>query len=83
MAAVSDDPIEAAANYLAQGKISQADYAAIFEGRAHERIAELRSLLSDAGEKLSLYRKAHSGEYIGGAEYTDLMQRIIAALAEE
>jgi hypothetical protein len=25
---MTDDPIEAAANYLAQGKISQADYAA-------------------------------------------------------
>lgn len=33
-----------------------------------------------AREKLALYRAAHSGEYLGGVEYTELMRRIDAVL---
>lgn len=42
--------------------------------------AELRQLLMDCAEKLNLYRAQHSGEYIGGGEYTELQKRIVATL---
>lgn len=41
---------------------------------------ELRTLLMDCAEKLNLYRAQHSGEYIGGVEYTALQRRIVKAL---
>lgn len=41
----------------------------------------LSDALLDAKLKLQLYREKHSGEYIGGVEYTELMRRIDAALA--
>ena len=41
---------------------------------------DLRPLLRLAKEKLQLYRAQHSGEYVGGVEFTDLMRRIDAAL---
>ena len=43
---------------------------------------DLREALRHAREKLMLYRKAHSGEYIGGMEYSQLMRQIDAALAK-
>lgn len=44
-------------------------------------ILRLRSALFDAKLKLQLYRNAHSGKYIGGVEYTQLMKRIDDALS--
>jgi hypothetical protein len=40
----------------------------------------LLSILSDAKDKLELYRKAHGGEYVGGVEYGELMRRMEEAL---
>jgi len=42
--------------------------------------AELRQLLMNCADKLQRYRHEHSGEYIGGVEYTELQRRIVAAL---
>ena len=39
-------------------------------------IMRLRDLLGDCRTKLTFYRKAHSGEYLGGVEYSELMHRI-------
>lgn len=39
-------------------------------------------VLHAAREKLKLYRGQHSGEYVGGMEYTTLMELIDKALAE-
>jgi len=54
-------------------------------GEANAKMAaectELRNVLGDAKVKLALYRMNHSGEYIGGVEYMELMNRIDAALA--
>lgn len=49
---------------------------------AIDRIAELEAVLSAAKKKLELYRAQHSGEYVGGVEYTELMARIDAALSK-
>lgn len=46
------------------------------------RIAELEAVLSAAKAKLELYRAQHSGEYVGGVEFTELMARIDAALSK-
>ena len=46
------------------------------------RIVRLRAALALAKEKLELYRAQHSGEYVGGVEYSELMQQINAALSE-
>jgi hypothetical protein len=40
----------------------------------------MRQVLIDCKEKLRLYRAQHSGEYVGGVEYMELMRRIDAAL---
>lgn len=40
----------------------------------------VREALTNAREKLKLYRAQHSGEYIGGMEYTSLIRQIDAAL---
>ncbi len=40
------------------------------------RINQFRNALIAAKEKLELYRAAHSGEFIGGVEYTTLMRQI-------
>jgi hypothetical protein len=96
---MADDPIEAAANYLQQGKISQADYAAIFEGRAHERIAELRAaaapfaafrlLIKDngTGPVVTYTEQFKNDKKIEGAKSVTLevedFDRIVAALAEK
>ncbi len=42
----------------------------------------LREALEAAKLKLSLYRGEHSGEYVGGMQYTDLMTMIDEALDE-
>jgi hypothetical protein len=42
----------------------------------------LRGTLLAAKEKLRLYRAGHSGEYIGGVEYTSLMKQIDDVLDE-
>jgi hypothetical protein len=33
-------------------------------------------LLQDVKEKLALYRAEHSGAYVGGVEYSELVRRI-------
>jgi hypothetical protein len=38
------------------------------------------AVLEACAEKLALYRAAHSGEYVGGVEYTDLQARIAATV---
>ena len=48
---------------------------------SQKECTELRNVLGDAKVKLALYRMNHSGEYIGGVEYMELMNRIDAALA--
>lgn len=40
-----------------------------------------RTALEHAKQKLQLYREAHSGEYVGGVEYTRLIAEIDEALA--
>ncbi len=40
----------------------------------------MKTALQAAKEKLQLYRAEHSGNYIGGIEYTDLIRMIDAAL---
>lgn len=44
------------------------------------RSLTMEIVLLNAREKLRLCREAHGGEYVGGAEYTDLMRQIDAAL---
>lgn len=46
-------------------------------------ITSLRTALSRAREKLTLYREAHGGEYVGGVEYTQLIREIDAALRQK
>lgn len=41
-----------------------------------EELKEAIAVLEAAQEKLKLYRMVHSGEYIGGVEYTNLQERI-------
>jgi hypothetical protein len=43
-------------------------------------VVELRRCLTDAKEKLGLYFKDNGGKYLGGVEFSILMQRIDAAL---
>ena len=43
---------------------------------------QLAAMLRNAREKLLLYRKAHSGEYIGGVEFQTLMNSIDAVLGD-
>lgn len=44
--------------------------------------AHLRRLLEAAGKKVALYRKQHSGEYVGGMEFNELMRQIHEALPQ-
>lgn len=44
------------------------------------REQKLAEVLTQAREKLKLYRAVHSGEYLGGVEYSELMRRIDEAL---
>jgi len=41
---------------------------------------DLRAALEAAQIKLQKYRREHSGEYVGGMQYTDLMEMIDKAL---
>lgn len=50
--------------------------------KAKRRIVKLEGALRRAKQKLILYRAEHSGEYIGGTEYMNLMEIIDAALGE-
>ena len=50
------------------------------KARGQSKNTELRRLLMDCAEKLNFYRAQHSGEYVGGVEYTELQRRIVAAL---
>lgn len=45
-----------------------------------EELKEAIAALEAAQEKLKLYRMEHSGEYIGGVEYTDLQERISGSI---
>jgi hypothetical protein len=49
-------------------------------GRRADHIYLLEQALREAREKLKLYRAEHSGVYVGGVEYTELMSRIDALL---
>lgn len=42
---------------------------------------QMRTLLRASREKLALYRAQHSGEYVGGIEYTTLVREIDAILS--
>lgn len=44
--------------------------------------AQHRELLIECRCKLQLYREQHSGEYVGGMEYTALRREIDKAIAE-
>ena len=43
-------------------------------------IDDLKELLADCKVKLAHYREQHSGEYVGGVEYTEIMARIERAM---
>lgn len=43
---------------------------------------DFKDLLLCCAEKLRCYRKGHSGEYVGGVEYTELQRRIERMLEE-
>lgn len=45
-------------------------------------VAALRTALMEARDKLRHYREAHGGEYVGGVEYSVLMNRIQEALKQ-
>ena len=45
-------------------------------------VFELEDVLRQAKEKLELYRQSHSGEYVGGTEFSVLMRRIDAVLSQ-
>ena len=47
-----------------------------------DAILELMRAAESAREKLKLYRSQHSGEYIGGMEYTALINKLDNALAK-
>lgn len=46
------------------------------------QLAEARKVLLWSRQKLELYRSEHSGQYIGGMEYTELIRYIDAAMKE-
>lgn len=48
---------------------------------AYQKVQQMKVALEHAKQKLSLYRDDHSGEYIGGVEYTQLIGEIDAAIA--
>lgn len=48
-----------------------------------ERVAGLTAALKASREKLALYRGQHSGEYIGGMEFSHLLQIIDAAIEQQ
>lgn len=52
-------------------------------GEMARRINRLERALIAARDKLKLYRNEHSGEYVGGVEYTTLMEEINVALATQ
>ena len=45
-----------------------------------KQVDALRTALGYAREKLEFYRAQHSGEYVGGIEYTALIRMIDEAL---
>jgi hypothetical protein len=45
-----------------------------------EEIDKLRCLLAAARDKLAVYHAQHSGEYVGGMEYSELVRQIDVAL---
>lgn len=49
--------------------------------KRNKAISLMRQALRNSEEKLKLYRAQHSGEYIGGLEYSFLMEQIKSALA--
>lgn len=51
--------------------------------QALSRLGNAQEILEQAGVKLALYRAQHSGDYIGGVEYTELMKRISDASAKD
>lgn len=57
-------------------EVSQETYAIMIAENA-----QMRTLLRAAREKLALYRAQHSGEYVGGIEYTTLVREIDAVLS--
>lgn len=50
--------------------------------KAERRSKQMYNSLFAAKRKLELYREQHSGEYVGGMEYTALMKEIDIALAD-
>jgi hypothetical protein len=50
--------------------------------KPYPRITELEAVLTQARAKLEKYREQHSGEYVGGVEYSVLIRRIDAAVAK-
>lgn len=45
---------------------------------SEEQRRRLLDLLIDCSLKLRMYREQHSGNYVGGVEYTELQRRIHA-----
>ena len=53
----------------------------IDEAAMAHKVRQMKIALERAKEKLTLYREAHGGEYVGGVEYTQLIREIAEALA--
>lgn len=48
---------------------------------AYQKIGQMKQALEHAKEKLQLYRDDHTGAFVGGVEYTQLIREIDAAIA--
>lgn len=65
----------------AQAAIRQADAVAKdMAEHCDQRIEKMKTTLRSAKEKLELYRAEHSGGYVGGVEFTQLMKMIDQSL---
>lgn len=47
---------------------------------ADKQVDNMSTVMREARHKLQLYRDEHSGVYVGGVEFTELMKRIDAVL---
>lgn len=86
------DPVDYAATIKERGPIKIMDVGLMIDGTLvgvpqpfidlSDRIKLMRTALEHAKQKLQLYRADHSGEYVGGVEYTALIAEIDAALKD-
>jgi hypothetical protein len=78
---MSLQPIEGSRQYFEiRDKIAAERERQFYAARA--KIARMRGTLIAASTKLCLYRAQHSGEYVGGVEFHELMRQISEVLDE-